>query len=89
MEEGTEVEHLEFGVGRIVSIFGDIATVNFFGEALDVEIDELTLRLEASANALPPQGAQAITDLAFRKVFEAVTLGVVPADPQRLVDLRA
>lgn len=87
IEQGAEVEHLEFGVGRIVSIFGDIATVSFFGEALDVEIGELTPRLEATANALPPQGAQAITDLAFRKVFEAVNLGVVPADPQRLVDL--
>ncbi len=87
IEEGAEVEHLEFGVGRIVSIFGDIATVSFFGEALDVEIGELTPRLEATANALPPQGAQAITDLAFRKVFEAINLGVVPADSQRLIDL--
>ena len=87
IEEGVRVEHIEFGVGCVVSVFGDIATVNFFGEELDVEIDELQPRLEFTSEALPPQGAQAITDLAFRKVFEAVNLGIVPADPQRLVDL--
>ena len=87
IEAGVEVEHLEFGVGRVVSIFGNIATVNFFGEVLDVEIDELQPRLKSTGKALPPQGAQATTDLAFRKVLEAVNLGVVPADPQRLVDL--
>ena len=87
IEEGVQVEHLEFGVGRVVSIFGDIATVNFFGEALDVEMDKLQPRLESTGESLPPQSVQAITDLAFRKVFEAVNLGVVPADSQRLVDL--
>ena len=87
IEKGIQVEHLEFGVGRVVSIFGDIATVNFFGDELDVEIEELQPRLQSTSEALPPQGAQTVTDLAFRKVFEAVNLGVVPADPQRLVDL--
>lgn len=87
IEAGVEVEHLEFGIGRVVSIFGDIASVNFFGEALDVDVDDLQPRLASTGNALPPQGAQAISDLAFRKVLEAVNLGVVPADPQRLVDL--
>lgn len=87
IDKDVEVEHLEFGVGRVVSIFGGIATVSFFGETLDVEVDELQPRLESAGNALPPQGRQAITDLTFRRVFEAVNLGVVPADPQRLVDL--
>ena len=87
IEEGAQVEHMEFGVGRVISIFGDIATVNFFGEALDVEIAELQPRLVSAGQALPLQNADALTDLAFRKVFEAVNLGVVPADPQRLVDL--
>ena len=87
IEEGAKVEHIEFGVGRVVSVLGDIATVTFFGEALDVEIDDLQPRLGPTANAPPPQGPQSMTDLAFRKVFEALNLGVVPADPQQLVDL--
>lgn len=87
ISEGVQVEHLEFGVGHVVSVFGDIATVSFFGEALDVEIDDLQRRLDPTGVALAPQGPQSITDLAFRKAFEALNLGVVPADPQRLVDL--
>ena len=87
IETDVEVEHLEFGFGRVVAVLGDIATVDFFGEELDVDVDELQPRLNSTGTALPPQGAQSVTDLAFRKVFEAVNLGVVPSDPQRLVDL--
>lgn len=87
IEAGAEVEHLEFGIGKVISILGDIATVDFFGEELDVEIGELQSRLNSTDTALPPQGAQSLTDLAFRKVFEAVNLGVVPGDPDQLVDL--
>jgi len=87
IEAGVEVEHLEFGIGRVVSVLSDIATVDFFGEKMDVDADELHPRLNSADTASPPLGAQSVTDLAFRKVFEAINAGVVPGDPQRLVDL--
>ena len=87
IEAGLEVEHLEFGIGRVVSVLGDIGTVDFFGEVFDVDIDELQPRANAMVAALPPQGVQSVTDIAFRHIFEAVNLGVVPGDPEQLVDL--
>ena len=87
IEAGIEVEHLKFGIGKVISVLGDIATVEFFGEKLDVKVNDLQSRQNNSETALPPQGAQSVTDLAFRKVFEAVNLGVVPADPDQLVNL--
>ena len=82
-----EVEHLDFGIGKVVSVLGDVATVEFFGEELDVEVGELRPRLNHAGLGLPPQHTRPVSDLAFRKVFEAVNLGVVPADPERLVNL--
>jgi hypothetical protein len=87
IEAGLEVEHFDFGIGKVVSVLGDVATVEFFGEELDVEVGELRLRSNHPGLGLPPQHAQPVSDLAFRKVFEAVNLGVVPADPERLVNL--
>ena len=87
IEAGIEVEHIEFGIGKVISVLGDIATVEFFGEKLDVEVNDLQSRKNNSETALPPQGIQSVTDLDFRKVFEAVNLGVVPADPDQLVNL--
>lgn len=87
IEAGTQVEHSEFGIGKVIAVLGDVATVDFFGEELDVGTNELLPRLISKQAALPPQGAQVATDLAFRKVFEAVNLGVVPSDPDQLVNL--
>jgi hypothetical protein len=87
IEAGIQVEHAEFGIGKVLAVLGDVATVDFFGEALDVGIDELLPRPLSNQTALPPQRIQPATDLAFRKVFEAVNLGVVPGDPDRLVNL--
>ena len=87
IEAGTQVEHAEFGIGTVIAILGGVATVDFFGEVLDVEDNELLPRAQSKQAALPPQEIQAPTDLAFRKVFEAVNLGVVPGDPHQLVNL--
>ena len=87
IEAGIEVEHIEFGIGNVVSVLGDTATVEFFGEQLDVEVDKLQPRMGSSKIALPSRAVQSVSDLEFRKVFEAVNLGVVPADPVRLVGL--
>jgi hypothetical protein len=87
MQTGTQVEHAEYGIGKVLAVLGDIATVDFFGEALDVTVQELMPREQTSRTPLPPARAQAATDLAFRKSFEAVNLGVVPGDPDQLVNL--
>jgi hypothetical protein len=83
----SQVEHAEFGIGKVLTVFGDIATVDFFGEAIDVGIDELLSRDVAAVAPAEAVGPQATTDLAFRKAFEAVNLGVVPGEPEQLVKL--
>ena len=41
IEAGTQVEHSEFGIGKVIAVLGDVATVDFFGEELDVGTNEL------------------------------------------------
>jgi len=74
---GAQVEHAEFGIGKVLAVLGGIATVEFFGEKLDVDAGELVVRAgENGAAAVPTTGGRT-TDLAFRRSFEAVNLGVV------------
>ncbi|MGB6561244.1 MAG: hypothetical protein WBE69_01420, partial [Candidatus Binataceae bacterium] len=82
---GCPVEHADFGIGKVLAVLGEIATVEFFGEAIDVVLNELVAR-EPVQPASPPARSRA-TDSAFRKSLEAVNLGVVPNDPARLVNL--
>lgn len=82
-----QVEHPEFGVGKVLAVLGNTATVDFFGEALDVEIADLVLRPIGNGYTTRPASALPASDLAFRQTFEAVNLGVVPADPDQLVKL--
>lgn len=83
---GTQVEHAEFGLGEVLTVFGGTATVDFFGERLDVEISKLLPRTVRNGATVPSSGQQT-TDTSFRRSFEAVNLGVVPADPDQLVKL--
>lgn len=82
---GSQVEHADFGIGKVLAVLGDTATVEFFGEAIDVVLQELVAR-DPVESASPPARAR-VSDLGFRKSFEAVNLGVVPNDPDRLVNL--
>lgn len=84
---GAQVEHAEFGIGEVVAILGDVATVDFFGEKFDVGVEELAVRVGSNGAAPILDAPQKTTDLAFRRSFEAVILGVVPADPELLVKL--
>lgn len=84
---GCEVEHAEFGIGQVFAVFGSIATVDFFGEKLDVDISELLVRAEVRGSGGGPVPPKPSYDLSFRRSFEAVNLGVVPADPDQLVKL--
>lgn len=87
MSVGAQVEHAEFGIGTVLAILGGTATVDFFGETLDVDVAELVIRANSSGAAAGPVASGPTTDLAFRRSFEAVILGVVPADPEQLVKL--
>lgn len=87
ISSGAQVEHAEFGIGRVISIFGSTATVEFFGEKFDVDVGELVLRAGGNGAAPVPVAGEPTTDLAFRRSFEAVNLGVVPTDPDQLVNL--
>ena len=84
---GTQVEHAEFGVGNIVHVLGNTATVDFFGENLDVDVGELIIHADSNPPADAPTSGQVTTDLDFRQSFEAVNLGVVPADPEQIIRL--
>ena len=84
---GAQVEHPEFGIGKVLAILGSTATVEFFGEKLDVEVNELDVRVGGNGPATVPSSGKPTTDRAFRRSFEAINLGVVPADPDQLVKL--
>lgn len=85
ISESAQVEHAEYGIGKVLAVLGNTATVDFFGEALDVTVDELVLRDHSAAAA--PAKVRAPTDIGFRKSLEAVNLGVVPSDPEQLIAL--
>ncbi len=84
---GSEVEHPDFGVGRVLRILGDTAQVDFFGESLDVAVRHLTPRGEYRAAVQSDSPAYDAEALRFRQAFEAMNLGVVPPDPSQLIDL--
>jgi hypothetical protein len=81
------VEHAEFGMGRVLAVLGETATVDFFGESIDVELNELLIRGSQGDGPLPTAQPRQTTDVAFRKAFEAVNLGIVPSEPEQLVKL--
>lgn len=83
---GARVEHAEFGPGTVQSVLGKTATVDFFGEMVDVDVGELVVRAESGPAPVPTPSEQT-TDVSFRQSFEAINLGVVPADPEQLVKL--
>jgi hypothetical protein len=84
---GAQVEHAEFGIGKVLAVLGSVATVDFFGERFDVDVSELINRGNDERPTAVPAANHSTTDLAFRRSFEAVNLGVVPADPDQLVKL--
>lgn len=87
IKAGDQVEHEEFGIGEVLALLGDIATVEFFGEQFDVEVAELLPRPNGSSPVLKSAPVREGSDLAFRQSFEAVNLGVVPSNPDQLIKL--
>ena len=87
IKAGDQVEHEEFGIGQVLALLGETATVEFFGETFDVEVGELLPRPNGSSPVINSAPVREGTDLAFRQSFEAVNLGVVPSNPDQLIKL--
>lgn len=87
IKPGDQVEHEEFGIGQVLALLGETATVEFFGETFDVEVGELLPRPNGSSPVISSAPVREGTDLAFRQSFEAVNLGVVPSNPDQLIKL--
>ncbi len=87
MVPGTLVDHAEFGRGRVRAALGRIVTVEFLGELIDVDASQLTI-CDRSVDTAPVVGpSRALSDVAFRQAFEAINVGVVPANPEHLIRL--
>ena len=84
---GTLIEHFEFGPGKVREVFGSIATVNFFGEDIDCDINELEIKEVFSPEVSISVETSSKNKVAFRRGFEAVNLGVVPPDPSSLIEM--
>lgn len=87
IKPGDQVEHEEFGIGQVLAMLGTTATVEFFGERFDVDVGQLLPRSNGSSPILGATSVRERADLAFRRSFEAVNLGVVPSDPDQLIKL--
>jgi hypothetical protein len=87
IKPGDQVEHEEFGIGQVLALLGETATVEFFGETFDVAVGELLPRPNGSSPVINSAPVREGTDLAFRQSFEAVNLGVVPSNPDQLIKL--
>jgi len=89
-EAKTRVRHPDFGEGVVVAVLGDIVRANFLGEEFDVDRSELQPIVDpiAAVQALPNGERKAFQGrAAFHRTFEAINLGVVPPDPDQLIDL--
>lgn len=85
MEPGQQVEHKEFGPGKIIEVLGNVAIVSFFGEKIDVNVNELTIGNEFQPKVQLAREKKSIDQITFRRTYEAINLGVVPPDPSALI----
>lgn len=87
IERGSEVEHPEFGIGTVQEVLGGKAVVKFFGEDIDVDIDELIPLAGNGPGVLDDQYRSGADKIALRRAYEAINLGVVPPDPSSLIEM--
>lgn len=84
---GAEVEHADYGSGTVQSVLGAEAEVLFFGDSIFVRLDELTPREAPAPRPVASPDEADGSAIAFRRMFEAVNLGIVPTEPAQLVAL--
>lgn len=87
IETGNRVYHNEYGDGKVTNVFGGYATVVFFGESINVKVDELRNVKQKVSAAVRETTFDEQSTSDFRQAFETVNLGVVPANPKQIVKL--
>src|SRR5438093_559684 len=85
IKSGTAVSHSTYGPGRVRQVVGGLALVEFFGEEIEVPVDQLESEEAepAPVEDRPPSRERA----QLRRAYEAINLGVVPPSPDQLLAL--
>jgi len=84
---GDMVEHFEFGPGKVLELLGTTATIDFFGEEIGCNVNELTVKKTFAPNVATHTKSNNKNKIAFRRGFEAINLGVVPPDSSSLIEM--
>ena len=84
---GDIVEHFEFGPGKVLELLGTNATIDFFGEEIGCNVNELKVKKAFAPNVAAHTKSNNKNKIAFRRGFEAINLGVVPPDSSSLIDM--
>ena len=84
---GSLVEHPEFGPGKVCDILGRKVVVDFYGEYIGCNIEDLAPNEEFSPKVKCPTDVTSKDRVSFRRGFEAVNLGVVPPDSSSLIEM--
>ncbi len=84
---GDLVEHFEFGPGTVIELLGANAIVDFFGEKIDCDVNELKVKKAFAPEVSNSRVSHSQNKIAFRRGFEAINLGVVPPDSSSLIDM--
>lgn len=87
LTSGTQVEHPEYGFGTVQRVVGNVAEVLFFGENLPVDISELVVKDAYTPKAYQTPVTADARRVSFRRAFEAINLGVVPPEPDELIEM--
>lgn len=85
---GNKVTHSEFGQGTVVQLLGGTAVVNFFGDDIDVDVNQLVFVGQPTSQVVDKTNEDRRKEkIPFRTAFEAINLGVAPSDCGQLIDL--
>jgi hypothetical protein len=90
LQPGVWVSHPDYGDGRVVARIGAVARVDFLGDEIDVDADDLQLVAQHTAvvDERLDEDGEVISPLSRQKYFssiEAINLGVVPPDSEQLL----
>lgn len=82
---GVAVSHPTYGPGRVRQALGNLALVDFFGEEIEVAVDQL--EIQESDLAPVDERPRSQERVLLRRAYEAINLGVVPPNPDHLLAL--
>lgn len=73
--QGDRVEHPEYGYGRVASVLGSQAVVDFSGEEIAVSTEQLTRRQQDTPPVISNSASSGSLRVPFRRAFEASIWG--------------